>query len=133
MTHVYNNEGYSSDGDSCIGDRARAVLADVTKGLGGEKAIALNVTQKVGKRTRNIMVFASGNRGTTIRNACTGQKYVGDLVGSAAEYNYYKVGYSSSLIYDAVKDPVTCFFDNKKEYDTHMARVVETDGYKPAL
>ena len=122
MAQIWNHDGYSTDDDSCFGHKARTTIEDATKELGGEKPVALRLTQKHGdsKRTKNILVFASGHRGSTIRNAITGHKYNGNFVGSISEYKYFKVGISSAVVNGYTKDPITCFFDSRAEYLKHM-------------
>ena len=66
---------------------------------------------------RYINMYQSGHQGSTIRNAVTGAKNIGCLVGSASEYDFYKVGYSSSVT--GLSDPCSVYLDSVDQYERH--------------
>jgi hypothetical protein len=70
------------------------------------------------KKNVQIIIFASGQQGTTIRNAVTGIRYEGHQVGSRNEYNYYKVLLCTGEV--GGRDPVTLFYESADQYERHM-------------
>ena len=71
-----------------------------------------------------IELFSSGSRGSTIRNAVSGDRYVGHLVGSKHEDFYYKVSISTGDIKSG--DSCAFFFDSPEEYEKHLMTTVDT-------
>jgi hypothetical protein len=71
-----------------------------------------------------IELFSSGSRGSTIRNAVSGDRYVGHLVGSKHEDFYYKVSISTGDIKNG--DACAFFFDSPEEYEKHLMTTVDT-------
>ena len=76
----------------------------------------------------HIGLFASGTQGTTIRNAVTGARYPGALVGSHAEHLYYKVAFCTG---ETGQNPPTLFYDNPEQYERHMHCTVPESCKKP--
>ena len=74
---------------------------------------------------KKIIIFGSGQQGTTIRNAVTGEKYVGHLVGSKNEYNYYKVGLCTGEV--GGRDPVILFYESQDQYERHMSGAIHNN------
>ena len=69
-----------------------------------------------GKKIK-IPCFASGDVGSSIRNAITGQRYFDCKVGSAKEDLFCKVMICTG---EFGSDPVTLFFDEKSAYERHL-------------
>lgn len=71
-----------------------------------------------------IGLFASGARGNTIRNAVSGQRYSGHVVGSTSEDFYYKVQVSTGEI-TSNGDSISVFYDSPEQYEKHFGTLVE--------
>jgi hypothetical protein len=69
-----------------------------------------------GKKLK-IPCFASGDVGSSIRNAITGQRYIDCKVGSAKEDMFCKVMICTG---EFGPDPVTLFFDDMDSYMRHL-------------
>jgi len=65
-----------------------------------------------------VNIYASGSPGTTIRDAISGHKCDGYIVGSRDEDLFFKVSICTGQFGN--KDPVTLFFDSPEEYEKHM-------------
>ena len=68
-------------------------------------------------KKKKISCYGSGQHGTTIRDAVSGEMCYGDLVGSNAEKNYYKVKICTGEIGQTQS---TLFYHSKGEYERHM-------------
>ena len=77
---------------------------------------------------RKIIIYGSGQQGTCIRNAVTGERYTGQLVGSANECRYYKVGLCTGEV--GGRDTVTLFYDYPEQYESHMRGEISTKAKK---
>lgn len=83
-------------------------------------------------KNKNFAFFASGGHGMPIRNAITGEYYIGHNVGSKFEDLYFKVGLrtgetgpkSQSKLGPATP---TMFFSSPGEYEQHMQNSVTID------
>ena len=76
-----------------------------------------------GKKTMNTIIYSSGDIGSNIRNAITGQHYV-DKVGSINESNYFKIIISTGEIKG---DRRTFFFISPEDYERHMHITLNTN------
>lgn len=71
-----------------------------------------------------IELFGSGARGNTIRNAVSGQRYSGHVVGSKNEDFYYKVKVSTGEV-NANGDSISLFYDSPEQYEKHFGTMVD--------
>ena len=73
---------------------------------------------KDGKYYKNITVemYGSGDSGTYIRNAVTGE-YTKHIVGSKAEELFYKVAICTGI---GRNGPICLFYDTRSQYETHQ-------------
>jgi hypothetical protein len=62
-------------------------------------------------------MYGSGNTGTFIRNAVTGERR-NHRVGSADEYLYFSVSMCNGL--DKLNGPVHLFYDTPSQYEKHQ-------------
>ena len=77
-----------------------------------------------GSKKLKIILFGSGQLGTTIRNAVTGEKYYGHKVGSSDEDLYFKTKICTG---EFGPDPVTLFYDNAEQYERHMGYKIDSE------
>ena len=70
------------------------------------------------QKDKTIILFGSGNQGTTIRNAVTGEKYYGQRIGSKYEDRYFKTTFSTGEI--GIRHPVLLFYESIEQYERHM-------------
>jgi hypothetical protein len=66
---------------------------------------------------KNITLFSTGPFGSTIRNAVTGIKYVGDMVGTQSEDLYFKVRFATG---ESGIEAATLFYDNPEQFEKHQ-------------
>jgi hypothetical protein len=72
-----------------------------------------------------VIMFGSGDTGSTIRNAVTGEKYYGHRVGSRHEDLYLKCRNATG---EFGSNPVTLFYDSVEQYERHMQCTVDADS-----
>ena len=73
-------------------------------------------------KNKQVMLFASGAIGTTIRNAVSGERYIGHRVGTRNEDLYFKAMICTG---EFGPDPVTLFYDSPEQYERHMLTTVD--------
>lgn len=76
-----------------------------------------SLKRKVNNNNVNVDVYASGELGTNIRNAISGEYYYGYKVGTAKEDLFYKTCVSTS---ETGKEPIVLFFENPEQYERHF-------------
>jgi len=81
-------------------------------------------TEATGPRMIKFLVFGSGQIGTTIRNAVTGEKYYGHRVGSSDEDLYFK---TKNCTGEFGPEPVTLFYESVEQYERHMGNKVDKE------
>jgi hypothetical protein len=67
--------------------------------------------------TKKVTLYAAGPFGHTIRNAVSGFKYVGDMVGSKSEDLYFKVKLATG---EAGIEGATLFYESPEQYENHQ-------------
>jgi hypothetical protein len=72
-------------------------------------------------KMKPVILFGSGDTGSTIRNAVTGEKYYGNRVGSRHEDLYFKVRVCTGEFIE----PVTLFYDSIEQYERHQYCVTD--------
>jgi len=77
-----------------------------------------------GSKKLKIILFGSGQFGTIIRNAVTGEKYYGHKVGSSDEDFYFK---TKNCTGEFGPYPVTLFYDNVEQYERHMGSKIDSE------
>jgi hypothetical protein len=78
------------------------------------------------KNNVQIIIFGSGQQGTTIRNAVTGNRYEGHVVGSRDEYNYYKVALCTGEVGGG--ETVFFFYESRDQYERHMSGTINQNS-----
>jgi hypothetical protein len=118
----YNEIDYGYDSDSTentfVSNRQKVknVLTDLQK---EDKGCFQLKRKNLDRKMKAITVYSSGSQGTTIRNACTGERIIGYRVGSSDEDLLYSVIISSSEI-PSRREPITLFFDSPEQYERHL-------------
>jgi hypothetical protein len=123
------NYGYADDEDE--GDN----LFNANNGFGGERRAAriranlakdhkddqyfYQVKQKLPNTSKTVAIgiFGSGDTGSFVRDAVTGERYRQHKVGSAYEDLYFKVGIHTG---EFGKNTPSFFFDSPEDYERHM-------------
>jgi hypothetical protein len=77
-----------------------------------------------GSKKLKIILFGSGQLGTIIRNAVTGEKYYGHKVGSSDEDLYFKTKIATG---EFGNEPVTLFYENVEQYERHMGNKINSE------
>ena len=88
--------------------------------------LPFNKNWKDGKYYHTIVVenYGSGQQGTKIRNAVTGQKYP-YLVGSLDEDLFFKVSEASGR--NGRRSTLILFYDSPEQYENHCFTTVDND------
>jgi hypothetical protein len=74
-------------------------------------------------KMKPVIMFGSGDTGSTIRNAVTGEKYYGHRVGSRHEDLYFK----ARICTGEFSEPATLFYESVEQYERHTQCVVDND------
>jgi hypothetical protein len=77
------------------------------------------------KKTITIRMFGSGDTGTFIRNAVTGE-YTNHRVGSKESNLYYSVANCTGL--DKMNGPVHLYYNSPSEYEKHQFTTVDEES-----
>jgi hypothetical protein len=80
------------------------------------------VRGNAGRKAKKLLLFGSGDIGSTIRNAVTGEKYYGRKVGSKNEDLYFKVRICTG---EFGKEAPTLFYDSAEQYEKHLGESVD--------
>ena len=83
----------------------------------------LTIKRKINHKNVNINIYSSGETGSNIRNAITGE-YYSDRIGTKREDLYYKIGISTG---DIGGDSVTLFFDSPEQYERHFFTTIPVE------
>ncbi len=85
-----------------------------------------NDREKYNKKNKDTIVenYGSGQNGTRIRNAVTGQRYP-YFVGTKSEDLFFKVSNATGL--NGRKDTLILFYDSPEQFENHYHTVVSTD------
>jgi hypothetical protein len=86
----------------------------------------VNTTWKDGKYYHKVVIenYGSGQQGSKIRNAVTGQRYP-YLVGSSNEDLFFKVSDASAR--NKRKDTLILFYDSPEQYENHHFTTISQD------
>jgi hypothetical protein len=79
--------------------------------------------RKVKNNNVNVEVYASGELGTNIRNAISGEYYYGYKVGTIKEDLFYKTSVSTG---ETGNEGVVLFFENPEQYERHFYTQVDS-------
>ncbi len=91
--------------------------------LGDKRLFTVRRRNYEGK-IKKIQIFASGQMGNTIRNAVSGFKYTGNIVGSKGEDQFFRVGIATG---ELGRDGVTLFYENPEQFENHMYEEVSQE------
>jgi hypothetical protein len=126
---MYEDQYSNGDSSSEVSVYQRGGRAKVTKIVSDTDPSFFKITRKGQYGAKiSIGLFSSGVQGTTIRNAVTGARYPGALVGSQAEDLYYKVALCTG---ETKMERPTLFYDNPEQYERHMHCTVPESCKKP--
>jgi len=134
---MYYDELLETVDDSSFINKSKSTEIGRTTDKKYEKyTIIFNKILKDGKfhKTVTIENYGSGQQGTRIRNAVTGDRYP-HLIGSKAEDIYFKVIDSTGRFNR--KDPLILFYDTPDQYENHhfttVSNSVKENWYERCL
>jgi hypothetical protein len=81
-----------------------------------------SLKRKINNINVKVDVYASGELGTIIRNAITGEYYYGYKVGTVKEDLFYKTSVSTG---ETGNEAVVLFFENPEQYERHFYTQVD--------
>ena len=127
---MYYDELIETVDDLSLGDKMNKMkLTEI--GRNADKnyekySILFNNTWRDGKFHKNITIenYGSGQQGSRIRNAVTGERYP-HLVGSKNEDLYFKVIDSTGR--SGRRNPIILFYDTPEQYENHHFITVGPD------
>ena len=127
---MYYDELIETVDDLSLGDKMNKMkLTEI--GRNADKnyekySILFNNTWRDGKFHKNITIenYGSGQQGSRIRNAVTGERYP-HLVGSKNEDLYFKVIDSTGR--SGRRNPIILFYDTPEQYENHQLTKVSTE------
>lgn len=118
---MYCEEGFGAADDSSFNIKMNSTEMGRKVDTKHEKyTIQFNNTWKDGKYRKTVTIenYGSGQQGSRIRNAVTGEKYShSELVGSKFEDLYFKVIESTGRFNR--RDPLILFYDTPDQYENH--------------
>ena len=118
---MYCEEGFVAADDSSFNLKMNSTEMGRNIDTKHEKyTILFNNTWKDGKYRKTVTIenYGSGQQGSRIRNAVTGEKYShSELVGSKFEDLYFKVIESTGRFNR--RDPLIFFYDTPDQYENH--------------
>ena len=118
---MYCEEGFGAADDSSFNLKMNSTEMGRKVDTKHEKyTIQFNNTWKDGKYRKTVTIenYGSGQQGSRIRNAVTGEKYShSELVGSKFEDLYFKVIESTGRFNR--RDPLILFYDTPDQYENH--------------
>jgi hypothetical protein len=125
---MYCEEGFGAADDSSFNLKMNSTEMGRKVDTKHEKyTIQFNNTWKDGKYRKTVTIenYGSGQQGSRIRNAVTGEKYShSELVGSKFEDLYFKVIESTGRFNR--RDPLILFYDTPDQYENHHFTTVNT-------
>lgn len=98
------------------------VLAEISEFDSGLFRISRKVPDQ--KKKRSIVMYSSDCHGSTIRNAVTGIRVSGHIVGSKAEDLFFKVKFATG---ETGVNTVTLFYDSPEQYEKHMTDIITSN------
>jgi hypothetical protein len=108
------NEEHLENADDISFESNRQKVNDFIKDKRHYKIKRVNID---GKR-KKIDIFGSGPIDYTIRNAVSGFKYTGHIVGSKFEDLYFKVKLATGEVAGA--ESITLFYDDPEQCENHL-------------
>jgi len=80
-------------------------------------------------KNKKIELYGSGDIGSTIRDAETGDYYRGHIVGSSIEDLYFKISYSRASKNDSNNnlEPLILFYHSPEHYERHQHVLLNDD------
>ena len=136
---MYCEEGFVAADDSSFNLKMNSTEMGRNIDTKHEKyTILFNNTWKDGKYRKTVTIenYGSGQQGSRIRNAVTGEKYShSELVGSKFEDLYFKVIESTGRFNR--RDPLILFYDTPDQYENHhfvtLNNLVKEKWYEKCL
>ena len=119
--YTYKHDNYSEmDDDESIYSNNRNKVINAMADEEDKHCYVRKVRNQSGK-SKKILLFGSGEIGTTIRNAVTGEKYYGHKVGSKNEDLYFK----ARICTGEFKNTPTLFYDSAEQYEKHLGGALD--------
>jgi hypothetical protein len=100
-------------------NRVNEAMADMHK---DDKLCFIRKYRAPDGKKKKLLIFGSGDVGTTIRNAVTGEKYYGHKVGSKNEDIYFKARLCTGEF--GIEIPML-FYDSAEQFEKHLGGTIE--------
>lgn len=85
------------------------------------------IPRTANRKTTYIQCYStSSTPGVAIRNAVTGVRQHGYMVGSKKEHLFFKVAYAGLRTKLTVNEPCILFFDTPEQYERHMNTTLDS-------
>lgn len=122
MSYKYETMSEYDENDSVYSNNRHKVSNAMAELNDTDKLCFVRRTRASGGKLKKLLIFGSGDTGTTIRNAVTGEKYYGHKVGSKNEDLYFKARICTGEF--GIETP-TLFYDSVEQYEKHMGCTTE--------
>ena len=125
-THIEDDDTSVQPRKNGSGGARSKVLAEISEFDSGLFRISRKVPDQ--KKKRSIVMYSSSSHGSTIRNAVTGIRVSGHIVGSKAEDLFFKVKFATG---ETGLNTATLFYDSPEQYEKHMTDVLKSTTKQP--
>ena len=125
-THIEDEDNSVQPRKNGASGSRTKVLAEISEFDSGLFRISRKIQEQ--KKRHIIVMYSSGCHGTVIRNAVTGIRVSGHIVGSKAEDLFFKVKFSTG---ETGLNTVTLFYDSPEQYEKHMNDVIKSTTKQP--
>lgn len=120
-SYKYDTYSEMDDDESIYSNNLNKVVKAMTDIHGDDKLCFSRKVRGQNGKLKKLLLFGSGDTGTTIRNAVTGERYPGQKVGSKKEDLYFKARICTG---EFGTNPVTLFYDSAEQYEKHLGGAV---------
>jgi len=126
MSRNYDYKHYTNDADDdnvSVNSRSnrQKVNKVLTETIDDKLCFKTKRYDSTAYKMKPVIMFGSGDTGSTIRNAVTGEKYYGHRVGSRHEDLYFKTRICTG---EFIESP-TLFYDSVEQYERHQCCVTD--------
>jgi hypothetical protein len=123
--YKYESNNDADDDNVSVRSNRQKVNKVLTETVEDRLCFKIKKWDPVAYKMKQIIMFGSGDTGTTIRNAVTGERYYGHRVGSWYEDLYLKCRNATG---EFGSEPVTLFYDSVDQYERHMQCILDADS-----
>ena len=121
-SYKYDTYSEMDDDESIYSNNRNKVIKAMTNIHSDDKLCFSRKIRGQNGKFKKLLMFGSGDTGTTIRNAVTGERYYGQKVGSKKEDLYFKARLCTG---EFGPNPVTLFYESAEQFEKHLGGSVE--------